>query len=97
MAASCFPHSTHPLFEIAGVFVRLDHIVRCIVNANHRIMRAAVMRCGSDCVGDSVSIDIQEPTEWQSIGNVISPLLETFEPEQASNCHAVALRHARPA
>jgi hypothetical protein len=27
-----------PLFEIAGVLVRFDHIARCIVNADHRIM-----------------------------------------------------------
>jgi hypothetical protein len=27
-----------PLFEIALVFVRLDHIARFIVNANHSIM-----------------------------------------------------------
>jgi hypothetical protein len=27
-----------PLFEIAGVLVRLDHVARFIVNANHSIM-----------------------------------------------------------
>jgi hypothetical protein len=27
-----------PLFEIASVVVRLDHIASVIVNANHRIM-----------------------------------------------------------
>jgi hypothetical protein len=27
-----------PLFEIALVLVRLDHIGRCIVNANHSVM-----------------------------------------------------------
>jgi hypothetical protein len=27
-----------PLFELARVLVRLDHVVRVIVNANHRIM-----------------------------------------------------------
>jgi hypothetical protein len=31
-----------PLFELARVLVRLNHVARFIVNANHRIMRAAV-------------------------------------------------------
>jgi len=29
---------TSPLFEIAGVLVRFDHVASFIVNANHRIM-----------------------------------------------------------
>ena len=29
------------------------------------------MLCVSDCVGDSVSIAIPQPTEWQRIGNQI--------------------------
>ena len=28
--------NTSPLFEIALVLVRLDHVASCIVNANHR-------------------------------------------------------------
>ena len=31
-----------PLFETARVLVRLDHVSRCIVNANHGIMRATL-------------------------------------------------------
>ena len=27
-----------PLFELASVFVRVDHIARLIVNANHSVM-----------------------------------------------------------
>src|SRR5436309_13090240 len=30
--------SISPLFEIASVLVRLDHVARCIVNANHGLM-----------------------------------------------------------
>jgi hypothetical protein len=33
--------SEPPLFEIALVFVRFDHDARCIVNANHRIVRVS--------------------------------------------------------
>ena len=47
----------------------LQSVASVIVNANHSIMRAAVMLRVSDCVGDSVSIAIQEPTERQRIGN----------------------------
>ena len=38
------------LFEIAGVFVRFDHVARVIVNANHRIVWTAVKLCVADCV-----------------------------------------------
>jgi hypothetical protein len=31
-------HSCSPLFEIARVLVRLDHVASVIVNANHSIM-----------------------------------------------------------
>jgi len=34
---------SHPVFETASVFVRFDHIARLIVNANYRMMCAAVM------------------------------------------------------
>jgi hypothetical protein len=30
--------TSHPLFEIASVLMRLDHVACCIVNANHSIM-----------------------------------------------------------
>ena len=29
---------TSPLFEIAVVFVRFDHVARSIINANHSVM-----------------------------------------------------------
>ena len=38
---------TSPLFELARVLVRLDHVARFIVNANHSIMRAAEKLCVS--------------------------------------------------
>jgi hypothetical protein len=33
----CFTHVTLPLFEIARVLVRFDHVDRLIANANHSI------------------------------------------------------------
>jgi hypothetical protein len=30
--------SDSPLFELARVLVRFDHVARCIVNPNHSIM-----------------------------------------------------------
>jgi hypothetical protein len=38
MRASHTERKASPLFEIAPVFVRLDHIARFIVNANHGMM-----------------------------------------------------------
>jgi hypothetical protein len=38
MAAFCFTCNTSPIFEIARVLVRLDHIASLIVNANQGIM-----------------------------------------------------------
>jgi hypothetical protein len=37
VAAFCFPLNS-PLFEIARVLVRFDHVASRIVNANHSIM-----------------------------------------------------------
>jgi hypothetical protein len=31
-----------PLFQLAGVLVRLDHVALLVENANHSTMRAAV-------------------------------------------------------
>jgi len=42
VAAFCFTCNASPLFEIALVFVRLDHVARFIVNADHGIMSSAV-------------------------------------------------------
>ena len=39
-----------PLFEIANVLVRVDHIFSVIVHANHGVMRAAEKLCVADCV-----------------------------------------------
>jgi hypothetical protein len=38
MAAFCFTRQRSPLFEIALVFLRLDHVASIIINANHGIM-----------------------------------------------------------
>ena len=40
---------TSPLFEIALVLVRLNHVVGVFANANHRIMGAAVKLGVADC------------------------------------------------
>ena len=36
------------------LFVRLDHVARLIVNANHAVIRAAEKLCMADCVSDSM-------------------------------------------
>ena len=58
-------------FEIARVLVCFDHVARCIVNANHGVVRAAELLCISDCVYRGVRSVIPEPTERQRIGNQI--------------------------
>jgi hypothetical protein len=60
-----------PLFEIALVRVRLDHVACFIVNANHSAIRAAAMHRVADCAADRVRFAIQKATEWQRIGNEI--------------------------
>ena len=52
------------------MFVRLDYIASGILNANHGIVRAAVMLCVSDCIADRVGLAIPKPTEWQRIGKL---------------------------
>jgi hypothetical protein len=37
----CNKKANLPLFELARLLVRFDHIARCIVNANHRIVRVS--------------------------------------------------------
>jgi len=50
VAAFCFACKRSPLFEIAGVLVRLDHVVRFVVNANHSAMCAVVLgKRGVNC------------------------------------------------
>jgi hypothetical protein len=39
-----------PLFELARVLVRLDHVASFIVNANHCIVRPAIKLCVTDYV-----------------------------------------------
>ncbi len=62
-----------PLFEIARVLVRLDHVPSFIVNANHRVMRAAEKLCVADCIADCVWLGIPQPAERQRIGDQIDP------------------------
>ena len=46
-----------PLFEIARVLVRVDHVASRIVNANHSI------------IADCVWLAVPQATEWQLVGN----------------------------
>ncbi len=46
---------TSRLLETACVLTRLYHVARVIVNANHRIMCAAVKFAVSDCVAGCVA------------------------------------------
>ena len=71
-AVSCAALNAHASFEIAFVLVRLDHVSNVIVNANHSIMRTAVMRCVSDCVVYRTWPVIPHPTEREHVGNEIN-------------------------
>src|SRR5260370_40394805 len=53
-----------PLLLRYGVLVRLDHIARFIVNANHSIVRAAAKLCVADCITDRIWLAIPAQTEW---------------------------------
>jgi len=46
-----------------------DHVARFIVNANHSIVRAAVMLGIADCVADRIRSVVPQATEWQRIGD----------------------------
>ena len=54
-----------PLSEIAFVLVRLDHVARFIVNANHSIMSAAAMLCVVHCVADCVWFTVARQSKWR--------------------------------
>jgi hypothetical protein len=58
-------------FEIAFVFVCLDHVASVIVNANHGIMRPAVEFGVVDCIAEFVWLVIPQPTKWQRSGDEI--------------------------
>jgi hypothetical protein len=49
------------LFEIACVLVRLDHVARFIVNANHSVMWAAIMHRVADGVASRARSTITKP------------------------------------
>jgi hypothetical protein len=69
LAASSFSGTSFR--RIALVAVRVHHVAGVIVNADHGIMRAAAMLRVTDCIRDSISIAIPQPTEWQPTGNQI--------------------------
>ena len=57
-----------PLYEIALVFVRFNHVACVIVNANYSIVGAAAVLRVIDC---RPRVLIPKPTERQRIGNQI--------------------------
>ena len=61
--------SNSRLFEIARVLVRFDYIARCIVNANHGVVRAAEKLCVADCIPDCVWAVITQRTVWERIAD----------------------------
>jgi hypothetical protein len=67
MSARRAERKASPLFELAHVLVRLNHIAHCIVNANHGIMWMAEKFCVVDCIRPGVP----QATECQRIGNQI--------------------------
>jgi hypothetical protein len=60
---------TSPVSEIALMLMRLDHVARRIVNANHSIVRAAVELLVVKCAADRIRFAVPQPTVWQHIGN----------------------------
>jgi hypothetical protein len=48
------------LFELASVFMRLDHVARFVVNANHGVMRPAVKLGVVDCIADRVRLAVPQ-------------------------------------
>ena len=56
-------------FEVASVFVRLNHVARVIVNANYSIMRTAAMRSVADCVRNCGWLAVPQLTESEPIGD----------------------------
>jgi hypothetical protein len=57
------PVSISPLFEIARVLVRFNHVARVIVSANHSAMRAAAKLRVVNDVADGVWLTIPQTTE----------------------------------
>jgi hypothetical protein len=60
-----------PLFELALVLVRFDHVASRIVNANHGIMRTAEKLGVTDCITGRIRLGILQATEWQRVANQI--------------------------
>ena len=61
-----------PLFELARVLVRLDHVAPIAsYNANHSTVRPAEKLRVTNCVADHVQLAVQQPTEGKRVGNQI--------------------------
>jgi len=51
------------------VFVRFDHVARCIVNTDHGMIQATAKLGVVNCIADCVWLGVPQATEWQRIGN----------------------------
>jgi hypothetical protein len=69
MAAFCFTLVRSPLFEIAPVVVRLDHVAGCIIDANDGTVPAAVKLRLTDSITGRVRGAVPKPSERQSLGD----------------------------
>jgi hypothetical protein len=63
-SADLTPGENSPLFELASVLVRLDHVACFIVKRNHSAMGAAVKLCMAILLPSA-----SEGTRWQYIGD----------------------------
>jgi hypothetical protein len=60
------PSTYHSLKSPACLCVS-DHVACCIVNADHSIVRAAVMLGIADCIADRIRPVVPQPTERQRV------------------------------
>jgi len=66
--------ATLPLFELARVLVRLNHVASFIINANHSIVWAAEKLCVADCIGWlRFGSAYHRPPNGNTFGNQIDP------------------------
>jgi hypothetical protein len=83
-------NETLRLFELALVLVRLDHVASRIINANHSIVRAAVMLRAADCIADRIRPVVPQPTESQGIADEIDAAF-VFAGANFAKVHPVAV------
>jgi hypothetical protein len=60
---------TSPLFEIALLLVRFNHIASGIIHADHRIVSPAAKRCVAYCIADCIRFAVPQATERQRVAD----------------------------